>query len=254
MPRTFLVFIISTLVGCSTPTKSSKESWLVNFDKWEQDSGGMPHSVTRVSEPKRQAEDSLRFEVRHEDKIFRHGEQTFRSEVVPFSNPIPMGAEQWFGFSLYLPADFPIEDNRLVLAQWWAFTKKYLGEVSRSPALSLRYREGRLQVSMRSSDQRIIKDADSVPKTEIFSTNEFQLGKWNDFVFHMKWSYKADGFVEIWWNGEQVAQYKGPVGYNDDQGPLPKFGIYRDDSEKTYISFFSEYRRGNSFEEVDPSR
>jgi hypothetical protein len=38
---------------------------------------------------------------------------------------------------------------------------------------------------------------------------------------------RDEGYVNAWWNGEQVVRYRGGVGYNDDAGPYVKFGLYR---------------------------
>ena len=32
-----------------------------------------------------------------------------------------------------------------------------------------------------------------------------------------------------------------------------RYGIYRDDTKETYVVYFDEYRRGNSYEDVDPA-
>ena len=36
---------------------------------------------------------------------------------------------------------------------------------------------------------------------------EVFLGGWNDIVAHAKWSFKKDGFLKIWANGEQKVAY-----------------------------------------------
>ena len=48
--------------------------------------------------------------------------------------------------------------------------------------------------------------------------------------------------MNIWWNGRQIVRYSGPVGYHDDFGPYFKFGLYRDDSDQTYVAYFSRVR------------
>ena len=58
-------------------------------------------------------------------------------------------------------------------------------------------------------------------------------------------------FVNVWWNGRQVVRYAGPVGYNDDFGPYFKFGLYRDDSDKSYAVYFNRVRLGGRREDVD---
>ena len=57
--------------------------------------------------------------------------------------------------------------------------------------------------------------------------------------------------MNVWWNGRQVVRYSGPVGYNDDFGPYFKFGLYRDDSAKTYVVYFNHVRLGDRREDVD---
>ncbi len=54
-----------------------------------------------------------------------------------------------------------------------------------------------------------------------------RLGMWEHFVYHTKFSYAADGFVELWRNGEKMVSLTDTgTAYNDDKGPYFKFGIY----------------------------
>jgi len=46
----------------------------------------------------------------------------------------------------------------------------------------------------------------------------------------------------MWRNGKRVLNYRGPGGYNDDEGPFFKYGIYRNDVPETYVIYFDEYR------------
>jgi hypothetical protein len=165
-----------------------------------------------------------------------------------------MGSEQWYGFSEFLPKDFPIENNRLVIAQWWALTKSYLGEVHRSPILHLRFGDGKLQILLRRYLERVVRVDENYQQTELYEVHPLALGVWHDFIFHIKWSPNNDGFIEAWMNGKQVIHFRGPTENQDDVGPVFKFGLYRDDSPKTYVSFVSNYRMGDSFEEVDPAK
>jgi len=52
-----------------------------------------------------------------------------------------------------------------------------------------------------------------------------------------------------------VAAYRGPVGYADRGGPEFKFGLYRDDTDKTYVVCFNAVRTGASAASVgfDPA-
>ena len=69
-------------------------------------------------------------------------------------------------------------------------------------------------------------------------------------MIQAKWSCKDNGFVNIWWNGKQIVEYSGPVGYDMELAPQFKFGLYRDATEKTYIAYFNQVKVGNSSKDV----
>jgi len=219
--------------------------------RWAIQSPGKDHSVRTVSDVRRGTEDSLRFELRAGEMYCDlFGKRSFRSEVNT-REFVPMGSERWYSFSLLLPPDFPMEKNRLVLAQWHGADKKYLAEPSRSPSLAFRYSGGRFFITIRHSEERIVRDPQVVSSQKLFETPEFPLGVWHDFVVQAKWSYQADGFVNVWWNDHQIVYYHGPVGYNDDLGPYFKFGLYRDDSARTYVAYFNHVKSGVRRADVD---
>ena len=171
----------------ATPAKGADGGWLKLLgSKWVSKSPGKPYSIQRVSEPSLNGEDSLRFELRKgEDWSNRSGGRTFRSEVDTDEYP-PMKSVRWYRLALYLPKDFPIEDNRLVVTQWHGEDKTKLGEVGRIPVLAFRYRSGRFSITLRHSAERVIHDADAVPSNELFGTTSFPLNEWNDFVVQAK--------------------------------------------------------------------
>ncbi len=239
------------LIGC---VHTHHSSWVDSWSSWEENSPAKPYSVQVDKKITHGSSPSIRFELRQgEGWRGKKGTYTYRSELEPGPFP-PIRSTQWYGCSIYLPKDFPIEDNRLVLLQWWPKTKTELGEVGRSPSLALRYRNGKLSVTIRHSDLHVVKDPDSVPAETLFETNKFELGQWNDFIFQATWSHKEDGLVNVWWNKNQIVKYNGPVGYDDEVGPVFRFGLYRDDTPQTYVAYFSNCRQGTSFDEVDPSR
>jgi hypothetical protein len=217
---------------------------------WGTQSPGKPYSIQIVPPVSNSTEDCLRFELRKgEFYADLFGKMSFRSEVNARDFP-PIDSIRWYRFSLLLPKDFPIEDNRLILTQWHGADKKYLGEVSRSPTLAFRYSGGRFFITMRHSANRIIRDASRVPSETFFETDQFPLGEWHDFLVNAKWSYRDDGYINVWWEGRQVVSYAGPVGYNDDFGPYFKFGVYRDDSDKTYVVYFSQVKIGDRLQDI----
>jgi hypothetical protein len=57
---------------------------------------------------------------------------------------------------------------------------------------------------------------------------EGDLGKWTQWVLHIKWSYQEDGFLTLWKDGTVVLDLPNyPNTYNDKYGPYFKFGIYK---------------------------
>jgi hypothetical protein len=241
--------LVVETVGQSIPASNG---WLKDVSRWHINSPGKPYSIQMDSSMKYQDEATLRFEMRSGDSWKGPGGSiTYRNELIPSGFP-PSGSTRFYACNVFIPKDFPIEENRLVLMQWWPLTKSELGEVGRSPSLALRYIDGTLSATIRHSDLHVVKDADSVAKKTLFKTSSLKRGEWNSFAFQATWSFKDNGAVKLWWNHKLVADYRGPVGYDDEQGPIFKFGMYRDDSAKTYVTFFNGCREGASLSEVQP--
>jgi hypothetical protein len=213
-------------------------------------SPGRSYSINVMTDPVSK-EQSLRFELRkNEYWTDIKGDRSFRAEIDAKDRP-PINSERWYRFKIMLPGDFPIEDNRLVLAQWHGADKWWLGENNRSPVLSFRFIDGIFSIKLMHSSNRIIWNVGDIPSEKLFKSQEFTLNEWHDFVIEAKWTYEDDGFINIWWNNEQIVHYKGPVGYNDFKGPYFQFGIYRDSTDQTYVSYMKNILIGNSAKDVD---
>lgn len=222
-------------------------------DTWPQQSAGKPWSIQFVTDNVRAGKQAVRFEVRKGDAYVSRRKASFRAELDGRNVfKAKMGEEYWYGFSMFMPIDFPVHANRLVIGQWHATHDVETDEVKRSPVLSQRYSNGIFYVKVRHSSDKVQTSNDG-EKDTLYKTNSFEKSVWHDFIYHIKWSYKDDGFVEMWLDGNRVINYRGPVGYNDDEGPFFKYGIYRNDVPETYVIFFDEFRCGESFKEVDPA-
>lgn len=148
-----------------------------------------------------------------------------------------------YSFSLYLPADFPIDSTRLILAQW-----KQLCEWKRcrpqNPVLAIRYQNGELFVTRQDEHARSI----------LYSTKQEMRGRWLDFRFETRFSSGSDGQIDGWLNGEPIVHYTGPtayqwqIGYPSHGFVYFKTGLYRDEMQQPMKVYVDEYRK----EELTP--
>jgi len=207
------------------------------------------YAIRHINEPVRTGQRAIEIRVISGDKaaIGGDGQMTERAEVREASHVrLRMGVESWYAFSFFLPADFPIVDNRLVIASWKQSFKEPWKD--RSPMVSLRYIDGQL---------RIYVERDRGQRT-VYS-EEFDLrNRWIDMVFHIlpKASKKIpikfkDGLLQVWKNGKQIVDYKGALGFVDDEDDVYfRMGLYRDRMPEPMRIYFDRFRRGKSYNEV----
>ena len=244
------LILLASILAWAAPTGKT----LVDFEDGALPSGWTikaprPHSITAQSSIVRSGKFAGRFELRKGEAFINRGKPDgFRAELKERFNA-PRGSEHWYSISLYLPKDFPIHDNRLVLSQWNAEPDPGEEELERSPPLSQRFIDGKFRILL--YKEPLTKKLPATGRKVIYETKDFELGRWHDLIYHVKWSHNKDGFVRAWMNGKQIVDYNGPVGYDDKEGPYFKFGLYRDDVPETYVAYFDDYRRGKTRAEVE---
>jgi Polysaccharide lyase len=227
---------------------------------WTLETPGKPYSIQAVPDVQKNGQDSLRFETRPgEAWISQRFIRTFRAEVAT-EEYAPIHSVKWYAFSLQLPANFPAvpvrdsEDQWMCLAQW-KFSEFFNGAKRKAgsrPGLHFSYLKGRFEIEVLHANPDAREGAD---EERVFKEKHFPLGKWNDFVVQAKWSNNQDGFVNIWWNGKQIVEYRGPVGFELATGPEFKFGLYHSDSDQTLVAYFNQVKSGDTPQAVgfDPS-
>jgi len=183
--------------------------------------------VRIVGDPVRAGQHAIRFEVPR-----RLG--SFRSEVA--MSGVPLFSDYWYGFSIFIPGDW-VDDPQGgdIVAQWHGSAGedkkqfKVEGDGKGRPPVALSLQGSAWRININSS-AAVVKDstdwAGFQSKREQFPLGKFAKGAWTDWVFHMRWSYKADGLLEVWQNGKLVLTHPGPNCYNDPNGPYFKIGIY----------------------------
>jgi hypothetical protein len=141
-------------------------------------------------------------------------------------------------FSLYLPEDFPIVDDRLVIAQWKqvCFTGRCRPD---NPVLAIRYVNGELFITRKN-------DAGEV---KLFTTHDDVRGQWLNFRFITRFSSRNDGVIDIALNGKPIARFEGVTAYSADPGYLNigtfffKMGLYRDLLRIPMTIYMDDYRK-----------
>jgi len=198
----------------------------------------------------RQGQHAARFELRTGDRV----SGGWRAELRDLNNAVP-NTVVWYSLSTLIPDDFPDEpENSFVLIQWHDQKVPWNNPEGHSPPLASRYRNGRLDITLRHAFQGQ-KPGENGRERILYSHPDLPRGVWFDMVYQVKWSPVASGpdtgFVRAWMNGEQVVDYTGPVGYFDDLGPYVKFGIYaRHDVKQPHVVYHDSYHRGNDYDAV----
>lgn len=225
------IWILCLLVSCCIQVKAQKVSKLFVQDAFELDSylgnwanreACCSYSIVRSNSVARDGKYSVRFEL-NKDDIPVHGGK--RAELITWREPTP-DAERWYRFSIFLPEEFGIDSVEEIVAQWHEVPDFDLGETWRSPPIALQINKDKWVASvMWASDAVNTNKTLSGKKSEQLGVIE--KGKWVDWIFHIRFSHKDDGVLQIWKDGNQVLDYTGPNYYNDRVGPYFKIGIYK---------------------------
>lgn len=199
-------------------------NWLPLTESWEK-SSSLSNWYTQ---------DCASYSLQLSDNHSRRGTFSLRSEIY-YSDPIVNGGhraeilrrpetseERWYGFSIYPPSNYAPDPNREIVAQWHAMPDD--GETN-GPCVALKTDDGQWLVTL-AWDRNKISTNTSV-RTKVFKISSVKRNAWTDWVFHIKFSYTSDGFVQVWKNGKRIVNYQGPCAFNDDILPYQKLGVYK---------------------------
>jgi hypothetical protein len=246
-------YFIATLLFVTSACFINQDAIFAEYDFESKDLGDLrtfklhyDYSGSISDSISRNGKYSMRFELRKGDEI--GWDQDSRAELKDGLN-VPLNKKIWYGISLFIPGDFPELEKNCIVIQWHGEHDE--GEASRSPVLAVRVENRNLFITSRTSKQKI-QNNNRGPSTTHFTLNDFPRNEWLDFVVEVIWSHTDNGSLKTWLNGDQIIRYNGPIGYNDDLGPYFKFGLYKHSGNIPLVVFHDEYRRGGSYEKVDP--
>lgn len=218
-----------------------------------------PHGYAVVSagdgHPVRAGRQSIRFEVRAGDCSWNSlgfsdcETDRERHELVQIGDTQKQGDAYWYGWSIYLPKDYPVVfPAKVALGQFheigpvtWMFRNKDGGYfVNRQDGFGPPY-----------GFDKILEDDE-------------MRGLWNDIEVFVRWMPDDTGVFAVWLNGRQVYDHRGPTMHAGER-PYFKFGLYRNVISRykqangvgrlpTQVVYFDEVRRGKTRAEVVPRR
>jgi hypothetical protein len=244
-----LSFVFFLLLSCSSgPAVRHYDG--ENFRSWNSDKGAS-HSIQIVNNPTNSANQVVRFEVRSGDQFWwdrryqKHAERAELSEYGYYN--APFGKDMWYSFRTFISPEWPMSPVRYLIAQWHASPD--MGEVLRGPPLGIEYNAGDFYIRIYHSSKR--RMTETIPASALYRSDEYsKKGVWHDFLINVKWTYKKDGYLNVWIDRNRVIKYRGPIGYNDRKGLYFKMGIYRDRSPDTFVLYHDDYRRGFSSDDI----
>ena len=175
----------------------------------------------KVIDPNNSLRKSLAFQVIGSDPTTSGGK---RSEL-SISPNIEMNKVYWIVFSAYLYdwGTLASSDNALFGTQMHTGNNSAgVGGPSFGLYTSQYGRYFRVQARYSTSSAPTQSNSVSVRFTEY----PIPFGQWADFVFKFKHNTSGAGFLQVWMNGQQIANYQGSLGYNTGYKDYAKFGYY----------------------------
>lgn len=223
---------------------------------WQSREAARADSVQVVREPVRRGRWAAQFTVRPGERVSNGN----RAEIT-YDNGDRAGSRVWYAWSFLVPRDFADTEWRprlwQCLGQWHDQPDRERGETwdkfpGHSPSIAVYY-------TWKKGVPAIELWYGAAKEQKIVAVAPIRKGEWNDLVFHIGWSPGADGFAEVFLNGQPFTPRSGthhkvfgPNMWNAASHYL-KIGLYRNSEISTTNSvYFDEVRIGSSRQKVAP--
>lgn len=120
-------------------------------------------------------------------------------------------------------------NESIIIMQQQATPDEHLGEPYNSPVLSFFVKGSRIGLGGKWDDGEVTTpnpDTRESAFRTIIDDFEVEREVLYSIVWHVRFDPFGDGRCRIWINGTQHVDYSGPLGFNDEEGPLLKTGLY----------------------------
>lgn len=168
------------------------------------------------------------------------GNFTERTELDSRKYPF-LSQEVWCKFSLLIPDDFPIIDNRLVISQ----VKQTVLFGNPLMLFAQRFVNGQhyLTICDMTKDNK---------EQSHFKLPELTKEKWHDFVFQIRYSDTSNGYINMWMDGKKVVSFNGPTASEKGRNQFyHKIGMYRDQWPDPMTIYFDNYMITNDTSKIN---
>lgn len=182
-----------------------------------------------------------RFEARNNDRTSvdnAQGKTNERCEMGSGIN-IPFNTDLWISF--WVNAGFVAPASFAILMQI-----HYSNDVGDTSGLSPDFSFGPgfgqgMQVVRRTDGGVPVLSGSGTPPgitTVTAASVPYEPGKWHRAVFQIQVSDVGGGYLGFWWDGVQILNSAAALGYNRDNGPVLRYGIYRSHSVDPLVAKF----------------
>jgi hypothetical protein len=217
--------------------KGRKARCFIGGFYWNTDNGDGDWALTN---PK---PGDLRFELRPGDIAQwdqQHAHAAERNEVSNSNHRFPLEEDIWLSFGLMVEPGPKVSSRWLVIGQLKASPDP--DDNSASPPVGEELNAGdEFRIVVRTSAEKPLRHNPGF-KT-IYEDHAFERGRVYRLVYRIHYSQKA-GRVQVWRDGKEITDFKGPVGYITATGPYWKFGIYRDPAPETIAVHYYDVKLG----------
>jgi hypothetical protein len=171
-----------------------------------------------------------------------------RNDVALLNTDGYQGREQWWAHSIFFPLDFaaPPADQPTTEAVVFDFhdTRNQGGQanfhVIVQPGGRLTFRGNGGPTVVMNEGNQYSYGADIGP---------LYYETWYDFVYHVKWSWNSDGFMQAWVNGVLKLDHHGPTLYQD-YGVILKLANYHSPFGRSSSVIHDRVIRGTTWQVV----
>ncbi|TCS12471.1 polysaccharide lyase-like protein [Caulobacter sp. BK020] len=178
---------------------------------------------------------SARFEVRPGDSLPGDGKIKERSEIATSLRMKP-GRPYEVAFNLMIEPGPPNTAGWMTLSQIQSTPDP--GEPGHSPPFAIEMVGERMRIITRDDPNRVASRETTTYRAHYTDSRPIERGRWYRMLIRVKFGPGGDGYLQVFRDGQQLVDYRGPLGFDDIVGPYWKEGVYREAAKEPFAARF----------------